>query len=45
MCFSTLPAMAVFALVVIMTLVFAFLADIFQLPAYLALLNKQEVSK
>ena len=27
MCFSTLPAMAVFALVVIMTLVFAFLAD------------------
>lgn len=40
MCFSTLPAIAVFALVVILTLVFAFLADIFQLPAYLATLDK-----
>ena len=45
MCFSTLPAMAVFALVVIMTLVLAFLADIFQLPAYLAVLNNKEAGK
>jgi predicted RND superfamily exporter protein len=45
MCFSTLPAMAVFALVVIMTLVLAFLADIFQLPAYLAILNNKEAGK
>jgi len=37
MSFSSLPAMAVFSAVVIMTLVFAFLADIFQLPAYLAI--------
>lgn len=42
MCFSTLPAMSVFAIVVIMTLVFAFLADIFQLPAYLATLSNEE---
>lgn len=41
MSFSSLPAMAVFSAVVIMTLVFAFLADIFQLPAYLALLGKR----
>lgn len=40
MCFSSLPAMAVFSVVVIMTLIFAFLADIFQLPAYLAILNE-----
>ncbi|MEM7288828.1 MAG: MMPL family transporter [Pseudomonadota bacterium] len=39
MSFSTLPAMAVFSAVVIMTLVFAFLADIFQLPAYLAVVD------
>ena len=39
MSFSTLPAMAVFSAVMIMTLVFAFLADIFQLPAYLAVLD------
>jgi len=45
MCFSTLPAIAVFALVVIMTLVFAFLADIFQLPAYLATLNTNNAAK
>ncbi len=45
MCFSTLPAMAVFALVVIMTLVLAFLADIFQLPAYLAILNDKRSEK
>ena len=45
MCFSTLPAMAVFAVVVIMTLIFAFLADIFQLPAYLALLNQDDTKK
>lgn len=42
MCFSALPAMAVFALVIIITLVFALLADIFQLPAYLALLNNEK---
>ncbi|MEM7216371.1 MAG: MMPL family transporter [Pseudomonadota bacterium] len=42
MAFSSLPAMAVFSAVVIMTLVFAFLADIFQLPAYLAITGKQE---
>ena len=40
MSFSSLPAMAVFSAVVIMTLVIAFLADIFQLPAYLVLLDK-----
>lgn len=45
MCFSTLPAMAVFALVVIMTLVLAFLADIFQLPAYLAILGNKRAEK
>ena len=39
MSFSSLPAMAVFSAVVIMTLVFAFLADIFQLPAYLAAMD------
>lgn len=44
MCFSALPAMAVFALVIIITLVFAFLADIFQLPAYLLLLNSEKSS-
>ncbi|MEO0329838.1 MAG: MMPL family transporter [Pseudomonadota bacterium] len=44
MCFSSLPAMAVFSMFVILTLVFAFLADIFQLPAYLALnLDKAKV--
>lgn len=42
MSFSSLPAMAVFSAVVIMTLVFAFLADIFQLPAYLAVLDKMD---
>ncbi len=42
MSFSSLPAMAVFSAVVIMTLVFAFLADIFQLPAYLAIRRSQE---
>ncbi len=42
MCFSTLPAMAVFAVVVIMTLLLAFLADIFQLPAYLAIMNEEK---
>ncbi|MEM9278012.1 MAG: MMPL family transporter [Pseudomonadota bacterium] len=42
MAFSSLPAMAVFSAVVIMTLVFAFLADIFQLPAYLAIAKWQE---
>ncbi|MEL7428793.1 MAG: MMPL family transporter [Pseudomonadota bacterium] len=36
MSFSSLPAMAVFSGVMVMTLVFAFVADIFQLPAYLA---------
>ncbi len=40
MSFSSLPAMAVFSAVVIMTLVIAFLADIFQLPAYLILMDK-----
>ncbi len=39
MSFSSLPAMAVFSVVVILTLVFAFLADMFQLPAYLAVLD------
>jgi predicted RND superfamily exporter protein len=39
MSFSSLPAMAVFSAVVIMTLVFAFLADIFQLPAYLSVVD------
>lgn len=39
MAFSSLPAMAVFSIVVIMTLVFAFLADIFQLPEYLRTLE------
>lgn len=42
MSFSSLPAMAVFSVVVIMTLVFAFLADIFQLPAYLALVDRKQ---
>ncbi len=42
MCFSTLPAMAVFAVVVIITLLLAFFADIFQLPAYLAILNDKQ---
>ncbi|MEM9332372.1 MAG: MMPL family transporter [Pseudomonadota bacterium] len=42
MAFSSLPAMAVFSAVVIMTLVFAFLADIFQLPAYLAIAKWRE---
>ena len=42
MSFSSLPAMAVFSAVVIMTLVFAFLADIFQLPAYLATVRWRE---
>ena len=42
MSFSSLPAMAVFSAVVIMTLVFAFLADIFQLPAYLAIAKWRE---
>ncbi|MBO6815412.1 MAG: MMPL family transporter [Rhizobiaceae bacterium] len=37
--FSSLPAMSVFAVVMILTLVFAFLADILQLPAYLAVLK------
>ncbi len=39
MAFSSLPAMAVFSIVVIMTLVFAFLADIFQLPEYIRTLD------
>ena len=39
MMFSTLPAISVFSGVVIMTLIFAFLADIFQLPVYLSWLN------
>ena len=39
MVFSTLPAISVFSAVVIMTLVFAFLADILQLPAYLSILG------
>lgn len=42
MSFSSLPAMAVFSAVVIMTLIFAFLADIFQLPAYLAFTRSQQ---
>jgi len=42
MSFSSLPAMAVFSAVVIMTLVIAFLADIFQLPAYLAVIDKRQ---
>ncbi len=41
MSFSSLPAMAVFSAVVVMTLVFAFIADLFQLPAYLALLGRR----
>ena len=40
MAMSSLPAMAVFSAVMIMTLVIAFLADIFQLPAYLAVLDR-----
>ena len=44
MSFSSLPAMAVFSTVVIMTLVFAFLADLFQLPAYLAVLDQNEIN-
>lgn len=43
MSFSSLPAMAVFSAVVIMTLVIAFLADIFQLPAYLAVMDNKQV--
>ena len=39
MIFSTLPAISVFSAVVIMTLLFAFLADILQLPAYLSLFD------
>ncbi len=42
MCFSSLPAMSVFAVVVMMTLVIAFLADIFQLPAYLLLMDEKQ---
>ncbi|MDJ0613731.1 MAG: MMPL family transporter [Rhizobiaceae bacterium] len=42
MSFSSLPAMAVFSAVVIMTLVIAFLADIFQLPAYLVLMDRKK---
>jgi len=45
MSLSTLPAMAVFSVVVIMTLVIAFLADIFQLPSYLALVTGNNNSK
>ena len=41
MMFSSLPAISVFSAVVILTLVFAFLADIFQLPAYLAKIKWQ----
>jgi len=41
MTFSALPAMNVFAGIMIVTLFFAFLADIFQLPAYLAYLGKE----
>jgi len=44
MALSSLPAMAVFSVVVIMTLVIAFLADIFQLPSYLALLTRKQDS-
>ncbi len=42
MMFSSLPAISVFSAVVILTLVFAFLADIFQLPAYLATVRWQK---
>ncbi len=39
MLFSTLPAISVFALVVILTLIFALLCDIFQLPAHILALK------
>ena len=39
MLFSTLPAISVFALVVILTLIFALLCDIFQLPANILVLK------
>jgi len=44
MALSSLPAMAVFSAVVIITLVIAFLADIFQLPSYLALVTRKQDS-
>ena len=43
MMFSTLPAISVFSAVVILTLLFAFLTDIFQLPAYLLALRCGEL--